>query len=335
MTQEEQLINNIVLKLTDYVNREDLFHVKNIIASEVHEFIESQEDNTDIVVYDRSNEFLMRQFLATKSLEGRTEKTLNRYKFFIIKLMDFYPNKSFEKMTTNDLRYFLSVYKERGNNSDTSMDGIRRIYCSFFNWLSDEEYIAKSPAKKLSMIKHDTKKESPYTEGEIESMMINADNIRDKAIIEFLYSTACRVSELCAVNLSDIDYNKKTVLLHGKGKKDRIVPLTDKAIFYITKYMEYRISNNIQSEALFVSRNPYERIKSDNVRRIIKTLGDKAHVEHAHPHRFRVTRITVLLKRGMKLEEVQVIAGHADINTTVNYNRSDMSFIEAEFRRCG
>ncbi len=335
MTHEEQLVNNITLRISNYVKAENLIIVKDIIVGEVQQYIDSKE-STHIIVYDQSNEYMMNQFLATKSLEGRTEKTIDRYKFFIVKLIDFYPNKSFKDMTANDLRYFLSVYKNRGNNSDTTMDGIRRIYCSFFNWLDDEEYIKKSPAKKLSRIKHDTKKELPYTDGEIESMMLNASNIRDKLIISLMFSTACRVSELCAINLDDINYTTKTIRLHGKGKKDRIVPLTEKTLFYIKKYMEYRIANNIKSESLFVSsRKPYNRMTCDNVRRIIKKLGEKSNISHAHPHRFRVTRITMLLKRGMKLEDVQVIAGHSDINTTVRYNRTDMSVVESDFRRCG
>lgn len=130
MTHEEQLVNNITLKISNYVKAEDLIIVKDIIIGEVQQYVASKE-STDIVVYNQSNEFMMEQFLATKSLEGRTEKTIDRYKFFIVKLIEFYPNKSFKDMTANDLRYFLSVYKNRGNNSDTTMDGIRRIYCSF------------------------------------------------------------------------------------------------------------------------------------------------------------------------------------------------------------
>ena len=293
---EEEFINNAMLKLKDYVERDNLFVVKSLLIDELRK-CENGQENTSLMSYNDTNNYMMEQFLATKTLEGRSQKTIERYKFFIEKLLNFFPDKSLKDYTANDLRYFLSTYQTRGKNSATTMDGIRRIYCSFFNWLDNEEFILKSPAKKLNRIKHDTVKESPYTEAELEAMMINADNIRDKAIVEFLYSTACRVSELCAVNLDDINYNTKTVLLHGKGNKDRFVPLTDKALFYISKYMEYRIKNNVTSDALFVSRKPYNRITSENVRRIIKNLGEKSKIEHAHPHRFRVTRITVLLKR--------------------------------------
>lgn len=334
MSYEEEFVNNLMLQLQKYVDKKDLNQVRDLIISESHKY-DFDIKSTELVLEDETNYYMIEQFLATKSLEGRSAKTIERYKFFILKLLDFYPNKSFKDYTANDLRYFLAVYKKKGNNSDTTMDGIRRIYCSFFNWLDIEEYIYKSPAKKLNRIKHDTIKEQPYTDGEMENMMINATNIRDKAILEFLYSTACRVSELCQVDINDINYNNKTVLLHGKGGKDRIVPLTDKALFYIEKYMEYRIHNNIQSEALFVSRKPYNRITSENVRRIISNVAQKANVHNAHPHRYRVTRITVLLKRGMKLEEVQVIAGHSNINTTVSYNRCDSLIVESEFRRCG
>lgn len=329
---EERLINDLMLELGKYVDNKDLARIKNAVTAICYKYDFTEKKN-ELVVQDTTNEYLARLFYNTKALEGKTEKTIERYRFFIQKLMDFYPDKNFCEYTVNDLRNFMAMYKKRGN-SDTTMDGIRRIYCSFFGWLDNEDYIGKSPAKKLNRIKHDTIKESPFTDGEMESMMLCAEKIRDKTILELLYSTGCRVSELCGIDVNDIDYQKKTVLLHGKGKKDRVVPLTEKVLFYISEYMKYRIENKINNPALFVSRGKH-RITSSGVRSVVRRVSGKAKVENAHPHRFRVTRITVLLKRGMKLEEVQVIAGHADINTTVGYNRSDNSIIEYQFRRCG
>lgn len=149
-----------------------------------------------------------------------------------------------------------------------------------------------------------------------------------------MYSTACRVSELCKINLNDIDYTNRQVLLHGKGDKDRFVPLEDKILFYIGEYMKYRHEKGINSEALFtLERKKNKRITSDSVRKLVKLVGDRAGVEHAHPHRYRVSRITVLLKRNMKLEEVQVISGHASIDMVASYNRTDFELICNEFRR--
>ena len=164
--------------------------------------------------------------------------------------------------------------------------------------------------------------------------MLNANDIREKAILEFMYSTACRVSELCQIDLNDIDYVNRQVLLHGKGGKDRLVPLEDKLLFYLGEYMKYRVKKDINSESLFtLGRKSNKRLTPDSVRKLVKRVGYKAHIEHPHPHRYRVTRITILLKRGMKLEEVQVISGHVSIDMVAAYNRTDFELVSNEFRR--
>lgn len=332
---EGELINTIMNSVQPYVDPKELQSVKNAVIACCYKY-DIKSKQAQIVLYENFNDKVMQQFLATKRIEGRTEKTLARYEDFIKKLIDFYPSLTFREMSTSNLRFFLASYQQRGKDSNTSMDGIRRIFTSFFNWLADEDYIAKSPAKRLAKIKHDTMKEEPFTEWEMESIMLAAKSIKDKAILEFMYSTACRVSEICKASLSDIDFIKKRVLIHGKGNKDRMVPLTDKALFYINEYMKIRDTEDLATDALFAtSRRPFRRMTEDAIRRKLTMLAQTAGVKNAHPHRYRVTRITTLLKRGMKLEEVQVIAGHTDISTTAMYNRSDMSLVESEFRRRG
>lgn len=330
---EGELLTSLMNNLEQFVSPDDMQSVKNVVIACLYKYDIKSKKN-ELMLFDNFNEKALRQFLATKRVEGRTEKTLARYESFIKKLIDFYPDLTFKEITTSNLRFFLAVYQQRGKDSNTSMDEIRRIYTSFFNWLADEDYIEKSPAKRLAKIKHDTMKEEPYTEWEMESLMLAARSIKDKAMLEFMYSTACRVSELCKADLSDIDFINKRMVIHGKGNKDRVVPLTDKALFYLNEYLKTREQGD--SEALFsTSRKPYRRLTEDAVRRKLALIAAAAGVKNAHPHRYRVTRITTLLKRGMKLEEVQVIAGHTDISTTAMYNRSDMSLVESEFRRRG
>jgi len=331
---EGELINSLVNGLQNYITPDNMQSAKNVIVGCCYDYSISRKE-TGLIVTDDFNIRAMKQFIATKRIEGRSEKTLERYQMFIQKLIDFYPDLTFRDMTTSNLRFFLAMYQEKGGGSNTSMDGIRRIYTSFFNWMADEDIIQKSPAKRLSKIKHDTMKEEPFTEWEMESLMLSAKTIKDKAILEFMYSTACRVSELCKTDLSDIDFVKKHVVLHGKGAKDRIVPLTDKSMFYINEYLKRRGDEDKCSALFITSRKPYRRVTEDSIRRKLAMIARLADVKHAHPHRYRVTRITTLLKRGMKLEEVQVIAGHTDISTTAMYNRSDMSLVESEFRRRG
>lgn len=331
---EGELLNSIITSLTPYITQDDMQSVKNAVIGCLFKYDISTK-STDIVVYDNWNEKILSQFIATKRIEGRSEKTLERYRMFIEKLCEFYPNLTLKEITTSNLRFFLAMYQEKGKSSNTSMDGIRRIYSSFFNWLADEDYIDKSPAKRLSKIKHDTMKEEPFTEWKMEALMLAAHSIKDKAILEFMYSTACRVSELCKANLSDINFIEKRMVIHGKGKKDRTVPLTDKALFYLNEYLKEREESDDVDAVFITNRRPYRRVTEDTIRRKLALIAKKAKVKHAHPHRYRVTRITTLLKRGMKLEEVQVIAGHSDISTTAMYNRSDMSLVESEFRRRG
>ena len=331
---EGELINSIVNGLQKYVDPNNIQDVKNIIIGCCYKY-DILTKETQLTVYDNFNERVLHRFIATKRIEGRSDKTLERYELFIKKLMDFYPELSFKEITTSNLRFFLAMYQDQGKDSNTTMDGIRRIYTSFFNWLADEDFISKSPAKRLTKIKHDTMKEEPFSESEMESLMLAAKTIKDKAILEFMYSTACRVSELCQAKLTDIDFINKRIILHGKGNKDRIVPIMDKTMFYIEKYMSQRGLDD-GCDALFItSRRPYRAMTADAIRRKLATIANVANVSNAHPHRYRVTRITTLLKRGMKLEEVQLIAGHTDISTTAMYNRSDIALVESEFRRRG
>lgn len=337
----ETLFKDVVFQISAKLslNANDIEIIKAIITDNLEKYDIRNKVNTsttDMICNGYDNNYLLNIFLSTKRVEGKSEKTIKRYYGIINNMLIFLNNKPISTISTNDIRYFLSNYCgiPGKTNSKTTIDGMRRIVSSFFNWLEIEDYIEKSPTRKLTKIKNDTELETPYTSGEIESMMINATHIRDKAIIQFLYSTACRVSELCTVKINDINMNDKTVLLHGKGNKDRLVPLDDKTIFYINKYMTFRQSHNIYSDYLFVSKNsPYKNLSSNSIRRIIKQCGKT--ISHPHPHRFRVTRITVLLKRGMKIEDVQVIAGHNFIQTTSGYNRIDHSLVYADFIRKG
>ena len=286
----------------------------------------------ELSVRDSSNEYLLNLFLASKRIEGKRESTIDRYRFVVNKLLGDI-DKSLSDITTNDIRLFMARYKRK--NSNTTMDGMRRVLSSFFGWLEAEDYILKSPVRKISKIKHDTVKERPYTSAEMEALMVNASNIRDKTILAMLYSTAIRVSELSKINVEDIDYVAKLLhIVDGKGGEERYVPLESKTLFYLDEYFKYRDTKGIRCQELFVSnKKPYRRMQPSAIRAMLNRVAEKAAVAHAHPHRYRVTRITVLLKRGMKLEEVQVVAGHKDINTTASYNRCDLSLVDAEFRR--
>lgn len=278
--------------------------------------------------YMESNERILRQYFGTLMIEGKSPKTIERYRLAIRMLLDFF-GKSIKKITTNDIRYYLAWYKETRHVSGTTLDGMRRVFTACFNWLEMEDYIYKSPARRVARIKKDTKKERELYESEIEMLAQCCRSIRDRALLEFMYATAARVSEVAGVNIDDVDFEKQSVLLHGKGGKDRISYFTDKAALFLRKYLATRTDSN---PALFVSRkNPDNRVTKNSIEQMIRLLGKQAGVDGSHPHRFRVTRITVLVNRGMPLQDVQELAGHSDINTTRMYYRSNKERVRYEY----
>jgi site-specific recombinase XerD len=246
-------------------------------------------------------------------------------------LLDFFHAKTVKEITTNDLRYYLALYQQQRHVSNTTLDGMRRIFSAFFNWLEQEDYIYKSPARRVARIKKDTKKERELYESEIELLAQACTNIRDRALLEFMYATAARVSEVAAVDISDIDFEHREVLLHGKGGKDRTAYFTDKAALFLRQYLRTRQDDN---GALFVSlKNPTVRVTKDSIEQMVRQLGRRSGLTGIHPHRFRVTRITVLVNRGMPLQDVQVLAGHVSINTTQMYYRANHEKVRFEYNR--
>lgn len=330
MEIKEEMINNIMMRIQKYVPEENFENVKDEVVCCVYNYEVSQKQTYDIIEYDDYNGKLLNLYLGSLAVEGKSPKTIQRYAL-VLKMFNEKINKNLRDVTTNDLRYYLACYKSQRHVSGTTLDGMRRVFTAFFNWLETEEYIAKSPARRVSRIKKDTKKERELHEDELEKLVNGCTNIRDRALIEFMYATAARVSEVAGINISDIDFQEKSVLLHGKGGKDRISFFTDKAAYYLKEYLNTRKDNN---DALFVSlKNHNNRVTKDSIEQMVKTLGKRVGLDKIHPHRFRVTRITILVNRGMALQDVQEIAGHSDINTTQMYYRGNREHVRSEYMK--
>ncbi len=283
------------------------------------------------------NRICLDDFLSAKRLEGKSNGTVMRYEKVLSHLLSYLEDEPLTLITAIKLRGFLALYVQRGC-CNTTVDGIRKIVCSFFNWLDKEDIIGKSPARKLSVIKHDTLPEPVYTEGEVASMYEVTSDSRNRAILAFLQRTGCRVSELVNVDRKDMDLEHQRVLLHGKGGKDRVVPIDDQLKAYLLPYESSELFScqkidEPENFPYFLSVTTKSRLTTAGVRFVVKRAADACGVVHAHPHRFRVTKITGLLRNGMKIEDVQVIAGHASIQTTVGYNRADSEHIWKEFIR--
>lgn len=274
---------------------------------------ELTERCTEVAVRDDSAEGMLNKYIATKRVEGKSEKTLRRYREQDLALLNFL-GKPLEKITTDDIRFYLSVKRQRDKLKNSTLDGMRRCYNSLFGWLTDERIIPYNPCASISQIKSTKVIRKPFSPAEIDRMRRACDNIRDLALLDFLYSTGCRVSEVENLNITDVDFSRRECVVLGKGNKQRTVYLTEVAAENLQEYLNSRKDFD---EALFTGKG--NRMKKSGIEALVKRLGKKAGVENAHPHRYRRTLATNLLDRGMNIQDVAAILGHADLKTTQVY----------------
>ena len=246
---------------------------------------EIQERCTEVAVLDTAPESMLKKFIATKRLEGIAESTLTRYYDANLKLLQFL-RKDLSEITTYDIRFYLSYRRECSERqvSNRTLDGMRRCYSSFFSWLDAEEIIPHNPCAGIKQIKYKKDVKKPFSAVDIEKMR-NAcsSNIRDLALIDFLYCTGCRVSEVARLNISDINFEALECVVIGKGNKERYVYLSEVAAMHLREYLDSRQDDY---EALFAGKGT-ERLQKNGIEAIVKNIGKKAGVDNAHPHRFR------------------------------------------------
>lgn len=269
------------------------------------------------------------EFKNTKELEGCSQKTIYSYNFNLTKLFAFVENKP-EEVTTQDIRNFLSWYKRERGVSNVTLDNMRRVYQSFFAWMHKEGYITADPCAPITKIKSDKVIKKPFTKEEIEVLRDNVKNIREAAVVELLYSSGMRISELAALNVKDIDLKNGDAIVFGKGNKERKVYFNAKAILTLKKYLDTRSDDN---EALFVGLiAPHDRLKVATYQKMLRELGERAGV-HCHPHKFRRTCATMLLNKGMPIQEVSKILGHTKIETTMIYCEIDQEQTRQDYKK--
>ena len=321
------IIQNVINHLVDRVDNVTINIVQDILTIELNNY-EMQERCTDLIIHDNSNEGILKKFVATKRVEGTAESTLKRYMEQNIALISFI-GKPLKEITTYDIRFYLSVKRERDNLSNRTLDGMRRCYNSFFKWASNEGYIDKNPCASISQIKYKKSVKKPYTAIELEKLRKACDNVRDIALVEFLYSTGCRVTEVSNLNTSDIDFDTMQCTVLGKGNKERIVYLTEVAAMYLHEYLSTR---KYLSDALFVGKGG-KRLSKNGIEVLLNRLGKKANVENVHPHRYRRTLATNLLDHGMNIQDVATILGHADLKTTQIYCYISQKNVRSAYRK--
>lgn len=325
----DKLIEEILAAMQEELAPEQLQKLENVLVIKTHG-LALQEEHTELVVSERHWEKVLRLYLASKRLENCSEGTLQNYGRCIQMLVTGV-NKRLEDITVNDLRYYLAVYQEHRGISLSYLETLRHYISSFFGWLSDEGYITRNPARRLKRVKVPQKIRRPYTAEEREHLKCIAQNQRDLALMELLYSTAGRIGEILSLNREDVDFSGREVMIYGqKGKKERQVCLTEESSYHLRKYLAERKDSN---PALFVSlRAPYNRLSIKAIQAMLRKLGESSGI-HAHPHKFRRTFLTDASARGMSLQELQAYAGHAKPETTMSYVTVKEESIKATFRR--
>ena len=266
-------------------------------------------------------------FLAAKKVEGRSPKTLKRYKFIMDKVIRF-AGVPIGRIQVGHLRDYFGHEKDRGVSSRT-LDGERSVISGCFGWLVKEELIRKNPCANMSVIKYTKKVKLPFSKTDIEMMKESAKTVRDRAIICFLLSTGARISEVCALNRDDINFQDLECKVLGKGNKERTVYLDNVASMMLQRYLKSRTDD---SPALFVGKRR-ERLTTDGVRRMLNVIEARSGVENIHPHRFRRTLATGLINHGMAIQEVANILGHENINTTMQYVYVEKQNVKNNYRR--
>lgn len=287
-------------------------------------------ETTAVSVPERSWVNDLEDFLISKALEGKSSETITRYRYELQRLLS-YIDKGVLDISAKDISSYLRAYKQIRKISNSTLRNVRAVFSSFFGWLRDRERIRRNPMALVEDIKVEKVIKKPYSDEERERMLRECQTLRDKAMLEFLYSTAVRVSELSSLNRNDIRFSSKDLIVFGKGSKERRVYLNDRTNLYIREYLESRKDNN---PALFVSvKSPHERLSKAGIEYIIRQIGKRAQVENAHPHRFRRTALTNALNRGMPLQEAMILAGHSKPETTMRYCTVDQEAVQYHHKK--
>lgn len=288
------------------------------------------EKPTSEEIRNKENTELLEVFLSAKKIEGCSDKTIHYYRTSIEKLCGAV-RKNVRKVTTNDIRRYLAELQESRGLSKVTIDNLRRIFSSFFSWLEDEDYIVKSPVRRIHKVRTDTLVKDVLTDENIEVLRDSCQELRDIAMIDLLASTGMRVGELVKINREDIDFHERQCVVFGKGNKEREVYFNARTKIHLKKYLEQRSDDN---PALFVSlSNPHNRLTISGVEVRLRKLGKAANIAKVHPHKFRRTLATMAIDKGMPIEQVQKLLGHVKIDTTLHYAMVNQTNVKMAHRK--
>lgn len=309
---KEQLITEVLQQMLPHLNNEQLKKLQIAMENCMHGIeISIAEEVQDVDEPDA-----VAAFIAAKRIEGCSEKTLSYYRKTIDAMLDTI-GKMPQRITTDEIRQYLMNYQMERQSSKVTIDNIRRILATFYSWLEDEDYIVKSPVRRIHKVKTAKVIKETYTDEALEQMRDNCESLRDLAIIDLLASSGMRVGELVALNRDDINFYERECVVFGKGSKQRLVYFDARTKIHLQNYLDSRSDANT---ALFVTlRAPHERLQIGGVETRLRELGRRLSITKVHPHKFRRTLATSAIDKGMPIEQVQQLLGHQKIDTTMHY----------------
>lgn len=326
---KEKLIQEITNTMADFLDIEQLATLNGVLLQVVSNYNitsddESQHDSS------ASNLRLLEMFLSAKQVEGCSIKTAKYYEVTIKQLFKKMPKKVVN-YTTDDIRAYLAVYQRKHKSSKVTIDNIRRIFSSFFSWLEEEDYIIKSPVRRIHKVKTGAQVKEVLTDENLETLRDNCNHIRDLAIIDMLSSTGMRVGELVKLNREDVNFSERECIVFGKGNKERMVYFNARTKIHLQQYLASRKDRN---KALFVSLSkPHSRLGISGVECRLRKIGRSCRISRVHPHKFRRTLATMAIDKGMPVEQVQKLLGHVKIDTTMHYAMVNQTNVKLSHRK--
>lgn len=326
---KEKLIQEISNAMTDVLDIEQQAQLNGVLLQIISKYTiveDGEKTHEDIVTNDR----LLDVFLSAKQVEGCTTPTIKYYSTTIKQLFKKMPKKVIN-YTTEDIRAYLAVFQRKNKSSKVTIDNIRRIFSSFFAWLEEEDYILKSPIRRIHKVKTGTQVKAVLTDENIEHLRDSCKEPRDLAIIDLLASTGMRVGELVKLNKEDVNFNERECIVFGKGNKERIVYFNARAKIHMEQYLASRKDRN---KALFVSlAKPHNRLEISGVETRLRKIGKQCKIVRVHPHKFRRTLATMAIDKGMPVEQVQRLLGHVKIDTTMHYAMVNQTNVKLSHRK--
>ena len=323
---KQNLITDVVQGMLPYLNNAQTKKLQEVLQHTLFGYeVTKVENDTENLEQD-----LVELFLSATRIEGCSEKTLKYYNAAIQAMLTCV-GKDVRHIATDDVRSYLTEYQEKNQSSKVTIDNIRRILSSFFSWLEDEDYILKSPVRRIHKVKTGTSIKETYTDEALELMRDSCTELRDLAIIDMLASTGMRVGEMVLLNRADINFNERECVVFGKGDKERIVYFDARTKIHLQNYLNSRRDEN---PALFVSlQKPHKRLQISGIEVRLREYGKRLGLSKVHPHKFRRTLATMAIDKGMPIEQLQQLLGHRRIDTTLQYAMVKQSNVKIAHRK--